>query len=96
MSEYTSANFAGMAQGESDFLAIYNTLTSTLSDLQHNLEGSLSQWTGSARASYAQAKAQWDAAAQHMGAVLNSLGTVIGTANTTYQETERGLAQMWG
>ncbi|HUK73542.1 MAG TPA: WXG100 family type VII secretion target [Streptosporangiaceae bacterium] len=95
MGEYTSANFGGMAQGESDFLAIYNTLTSALGDLQHNLEGSLSQWTGSARASYTQAKAQWDAAAQHMGAVLKSLGTVIGTANTTYQETERGLTQMW-
>ena len=28
-----------------------------------------------------------------MASVLNSLGAVIGTANTTYQETERGLAQ---
>jgi 6 kDa early secretory antigenic target len=95
VSEYTSANFGGLAQGESDFLAIYNALTSTLSDLQHNLEGSLNQWTGAARASYTQAKQQWDAAAQHMGSVLSSLGSVIGTANTTYQDTERGLAQLW-
>lgn len=95
MSEYTSVSFGGMAQGEADFQSIFNALTGTLSDLQHNLEASLAQWTGAARGSYTQAKGDWDAAAQHMASILNSLGAVIGTANDTYQQTERSLTGLW-
>ncbi len=95
MSEYTSVSFGGMAQAEADFLSIFSALSGTLSDLQHNLESSLAQWTGAARTSYTQAKADWDAAARHMASVLNSLGGVIGTANDTYQQTERSLTGLW-
>jgi ESAT-6 family protein len=85
-----------MAQGEQDFLAIFNSLTSTLSDLQRELESTLGEWTGSARAAYAEAKRAWDQAAEHMASVLNQLGVTIGDANTVYQDTERRLSGLWG
>jgi WXG100 family type VII secretion target len=94
-SDFTYASFGGMATGEQQFLAAFNALTSTLSDLQRQLENSLQAWTGDARAAYTQAKAAWDNAAQDMATVLNHLGTVIGTANTTYQSTERALSSLW-
>lgn len=95
MTDFTAADFGGMAQGEQEFMAIFNTLTNTLTDLQHKLESSLSQWTGGAQAAYHQAKAQWDQAAQHMALVLNQLGVTIGQANQTYQDTERQLSGLW-
>jgi WXG100 family type VII secretion target len=92
---FTLAQFGTMQAGEENFLAVYNALISTLEDLQRQLQGSLAQWTGSAQGAYQTSKAQWDAAAAHMALVLNQLGNVIGTANTTYQETERGLTSLW-
>ncbi len=85
-----------MAQGEQDFVAVFNSLTSTLSDLQRNLESSLAEWTGSARTAYAEAKQTWDQAAEHMATVLNQLGATIGDANSVYQNTERRLSGLWG
>jgi 6 kDa early secretory antigenic target len=93
---YTLAQFGTMQAGEQNFLAVYNALTSTLEDLQRELQSSLAAWTGDAQAAYQTAKASWDAAAAHMAMVLNQLGNVIGTANTTYQDTERGLTGLWG
>jgi early secretory antigenic target protein ESAT-6 len=94
--DYTAASFGTMAEAEQAFLQIYNSLTNELADLQRQLESSLQAWSGSARAAYTQAKAQWDAAAEQMGQVLNQLGVVIGEANTTYQDTERQLTNLWG
>jgi ESAT-6 family protein len=93
--EYTFAQFGGMASAEQDFLAIFSAVTSTLDELQRQLQSSLSLWTGDAQAAYHTAKAQWDAAAAHMASVLNQLGVVIGTANTNYQATERDLSGLW-
>jgi WXG100 family type VII secretion target len=96
MGEYTFAQFGGMASAEQDFLAIFGALTSTLDELQRQMQSSLSMWTGDAQTAYHAAKGQWDAAAAHMGSVLNQLGVVIGTANTNYQATERALSNLWG
>lgn len=95
MSEFTFAQFSGMASAEQDFLAIFSAVTSTLDDLQRQLQASLSMWTGDAQAAYHTAKSQWDEAAAHMAAVLNQLGVVIGTANSNYQTTERDLSNLW-
>lgn len=95
MSEYTMANFGALSTGQQDFLLVYNSLRSTLDDLDGQLKSSLSQWEGSAQAEYHVAKAQWDAAAQHMAMVMNKLGGVIGTAHENYTAVERANAQMW-
>ena len=75
---------------------MYNALKGTLDELDCKLKGSLSQWEGSAQAAYHTAKAQWDAAAQHMAMVMNKLGGVIGTAHENYSGVEKANASMWG
>jgi len=95
MSDYTKANFGALQTGQQDFLAVYNALKGTLDDLDGKLRASLSQWEGDAQTSYHQAKAQWDAAAQHMATVMNKLGGVIGTAHENYSGVEKSNAQMW-
>jgi len=84
-----------MTQAEADFASTYQALQSTLSSLEAQLNSSLSRWSGSAQQAYFAAKQQSDAAAADMVAVVNSLGQVIGNANTNYVNTESANANMW-
>jgi 6 kDa early secretory antigenic target len=95
MSEYTAVQFGAMATGEADFASIYQSLQSTLSTLEGQLQSSLSQWTGSAQQAYYAAKAKWDAAAADMATVVSQLGQVVGTANMNYQHAESMNRAMW-
>lgn len=96
MSDYTKVNFGTMQQAQADFTLAYRALVDELDDLEANLERSLSQWEGDAVQAYWEAKAKWDAAAQHIGTVLNQLGVVIGEAHSNYSSAEQANAGIWG
>ncbi|MBE1533336.1 WXG100 family type VII secretion target [Actinomadura algeriensis] len=93
---YTKANFGTMQQAQADFSLAYRALVDELNDLESNLEKNLAQWEGSAVQAYWDAKRQWDAAANHIGQVLNQLGTVIGEAHSNYSNAERMNQGIWG
>lgn len=93
--DYTAVQFGAMATGESDFASTYQSLQSTLSTLESQLQSSLSQWTGQAQEAYYAAKAKWDAAAADMATVVSQLGQVVGVANANYQQAESANAAMW-
>jgi WXG100 family type VII secretion target len=95
MSEYTAVQFGAMATGEADFASVYQSLQSTLSTLESQLQASLNTWTGSAQQAYYAAKAKWDTAAADMATVVSQLGQVVGVANTNYQGAERVNTSMW-
>jgi WXG100 family type VII secretion target len=95
MSEYTAVQFGAMATGEADFASVYQSLQSTLSTLESQLQASLNTWTGSAQQAYYAAKAKWDTAAADMATVVSQLGQVVGVANANYQGAERVNASMW-
>ena len=95
MSEYTAVQFGAMATGEADFASAYQSLQSTLSTLESQLQASLNTWTGSAQQAYYAAKAKWDTAAADMATVVSQLGQVVGVANTNYQGAERVNTSMW-
>ncbi len=95
MSEYTAVSFGAMATGEADFASVYQSLQSTLSGLESELQSSLAQWSGAAQQAYWAAKAKWDAAAADMATVVSQLGQVVGVANENYTNTERVNQAMW-
>lgn len=95
MSDYTKANFGAMQQAQADFTLAYRALTDELDDLEKTLEKQLAQWEGDAVSAYWDAKRQWDAAANHIGQVLNQLGAVIGEAHSNYSSAERRNQGIW-
>jgi 6 kDa early secretory antigenic target len=93
--DFVLANFGTLADGESQFMAAYNGLTSTINDLDGQLRSSLTDWEGSAQQAYYQAKAIWDKAIADMGLVIQGLSQVVGTANANYQEAEQTNSSMF-
>lgn len=95
MSDYVLANFGSLADGEAQFVAAYNGLSSTVSNLQSQLQGNLADWQGSAQLAYHEAQAVWNQAVADMGAVISAMSSVIGAANENYQNAERTNASMF-
>jgi len=95
MSDFVLANFGALGEGEAAFASAYNGLTSTVSDLQAQLQSHLSSWEGSAQAAYQQAHAIWTQAIGDMGSVITAMSSVIGDANVNYQNAERSNAAMF-
>lgn len=73
----------------------YQTITSTIDDLESQLNQSLSEWTGSAQAAYAQVKAQWSAAVADMADILKRIEGHFGGMSDMYQSTERSATNYW-
>jgi early secretory antigenic target protein ESAT-6 len=94
--DYVRAVFGSLSDGESQFVAAYNSLSSTVTDLDGQLRSSLATWDGQAQEAYYQAKAVWDKAIADMGAVIQGLSSVLGSANANYQTAERTNSAMFG
>jgi WXG100 family type VII secretion target len=95
MGDLTEVQFGTMAEGEAEFASTYQSLHSTLTTLESQLQSSLSQWTGAAQAAYHVEKAKWEAAAADMASVVSQLGKAIGISNQNYQSAERANTGMW-
>ena len=93
--EYTRAVFAQLKSSEADFASIHSNLVATLSDLEHDLQGSLSAWQGDSQEAYWAAKAKWDAAARDMENVLGQLRAAIAGAHDIYSATEATNTALW-
>jgi 6 kDa early secretory antigenic target len=96
MSEYTSVQFGAMEQGQADFQGTLNSLRGTIGDLETQLQRNLSDWEGSAVQAYHEAQAKWNLAMDNMQAALNSIQSVIGTANDNYMQAEAANTARWG
>lgn len=95
MGDFVLANFASLSEGEAAFAQSYNGLTSTVSNLQAQLQGSLTSWEGSAQAAYHEAQTIWNNAIADMGQVITAMSSVIGEANINYQGAERTNSSMF-
>jgi len=95
MSDYVMANFGSLSDGQAQFTTAYNGLTSTVENLQGQLQGQLGDWVGAAQQAYHEAQTTWNQAMADMGAVITGMSGVIGAANTNYQEAERVNSQMF-
>ena len=88
-------NFGALLQGQAGIAQTYSRLTSTLEQLESDLNPMISTWTGSAQESYMQCKKQWDEAAANLASVLNSIGRAVGDAHENYRAAENAAQQNW-
>jgi 6 kDa early secretory antigenic target len=95
MSDYVMANFGSLSDGQAQFMTAYNGLTSTVQNLQSQLQGHLADWQGSAQAAYHEAQAVWNTAIGDMGQVITGMSGVIGAANENYQRAEQVNSSMF-
>lgn len=95
MSDFTAVNAGAMQQGIGDLSAAHKATEETLTTLEGELEQSLAQWDGAARAAYTQAKAKWDAAANHMAQVIAKMTSTLGTISENYDSNERQQEGRW-
>jgi 6 kDa early secretory antigenic target len=93
--DYVKAVFGSLSDGQAQFVAAFNGLSSTVNDLDAQLRTNLSTWDGQAQQAYYQAKAVWDQAIASMGTVIQNLSSVIGNANDNYQLAETSNAAMF-
>jgi len=96
MSDFTSVNAASMATAIGDLKNAHSKVEEDLTSLEGELEGSLSEWTGEAREAYRQAKAKWDAAANHMAQVIQVMGSTMQGIGENYDSNERSIQSAWG
>lgn len=95
MSDYTKVDAASMATAIGDLKSAHSKVEDDLTSLEHELQSSLSQWTGEAREAYTQAKAQWDAAANHMNQVIQVMSSTMQNISDNYDSTERSIQGQW-
>jgi 6 kDa early secretory antigenic target len=95
MGDFVLANFGSLSEAEAAFAQSYNGLSSTVSNLQSQLQSSLTSWEGSAQAAYRDAQVIWNKAIADMGQVITAMSSVIGEANVNYQGAERTNASMF-
>ncbi|MFJ8158970.1 WXG100 family type VII secretion target [Streptomyces sp. NPDC094468] len=75
--------------------AITQRIIQTLADLDSQAKANLSEWTSDAQQTYAQVKAQWDAAAADMTQKAGSATRMLGGINEAYSNGERQGVQLW-
>lgn len=95
-SDFTSVNYAAMETAQSQLRQAHGALVDEVRDLERKLETQLASWEGDARVAYREAKAQWDAAIDHMAQVLETASTTVGQISGTYQGTDASVARSWG
>jgi WXG100 family type VII secretion target len=66
------------------------SMTSTLADLRAKLDAL--DWEGDDKASYEEAKAQWDSAFEKINDILEAVGRAVDNAKQRYQDTEAANA----
>ncbi|MBO0804638.1 MAG: WXG100 family type VII secretion target [Nocardiopsaceae bacterium] len=93
--DYTRVNFGGMGQAQADFQRTYTSLQNEIDQLESQLNQNLGDWTGQAQQVYLEVQQQWQQAMANMQAVIQSLGSTIGTANDNYQAAEAQNASRW-
>ncbi|BBB02278.1 hypothetical protein RVR_10138 [Actinacidiphila reveromycinica] len=76
--------------------AITQRINQALQDLDNQAKVNLAEWTSDAQATYAQVKAQWDAAAADMTQKAALATQQLGSINEYYSQGERAGVQLWG
>ena len=75
-------------QAAADLKATARQIESRLNELEDELRPLASDWTGSAKESYRQAKNTWDTAMSEMIQLLEQVGIAVSTSNSEYKAAD--------
>ena len=88
-------DFGGLDAAAADIRASAAQVQGRLDQLESELAPLRSDWTGSASASYQQAKPKCDAAMADMNLLLADIGNAVSPPNSDYQATENQNQARW-
>lgn len=84
-----------LLEAQHNFARHHEQLHAILSELESGLAPMLASWDGSARQLYAERKAQWDAAALDLSALLKSIVELTRTAHEGYSRLVAANVAAW-
>ncbi|MCM3883409.1 WXG100 family type VII secretion target [Frankia sp. R82] len=87
--------FSSLAQAQTDTGSAFTAIQQELTDLRTYLNPLVSSWTGQAATNYQAAQTKWDNAVTDLNQVLGIISQALGTAHSTYRDTETINAGMW-
>lgn len=87
--------FESLQSGQEGINKTFQGLTSTLDQLESDLQPMINSWSGAAQEAYLQCKKQWDDAAQALAGVLSNIGTAVGQAHDNYRAAESAAQNNW-
>lgn len=85
-----------LEQGAADVLSAAKRIEGRLDQLEGELKPLSSDWNGSAKAAYADAKAKWDAAMTEMIALLQQASQGVDSSNAEYRAADQRGASRFG
>jgi 6 kDa early secretory antigenic target len=89
-------NFAGIQSGVSELQRSVTTIHQLLDDGKSSLSRLSAVWGGSGSESFQAVQQRWDATSQEVNSALQSLAHAIGESGQAMQQTEQGVAGMFG
>ncbi|WP_110180639.1 WXG100 family type VII secretion target [Nocardioides solisilvae] len=75
-------------QAATDLKSTAKKIEARLDDLENQLKPLASDWTGSAKESYRQAKQTWDTAINEMVVLLDQVGMAVQSSNEEYKAAD--------
>jgi WXG100 family type VII secretion target len=87
-------NYAALESANAQIQSTARSLDEKLDTLRTRLQQM--QWDGEDYNTYQAHQAQWDNALRDLNAVLNQIGSAVGTARENYMSTEASNAKVWG
>lgn len=75
-------------QASMDLKSTAKKIETRLDELENQLAPLASDWTGSAKESYRQAKQTWDTAINEMVALLDQVGMAVSSSNDEYKAAD--------
>jgi WXG100 family type VII secretion target len=94
MATYT-VNMSNVGEVANEMNSIAQQIMTMLSDLNAQVQASLSQWSSAARDAYNTAQAQWNAAAQDMSAQASKASASLSSINDNYANAEYQGLGLW-
>lgn len=87
--------FESLQAGQEGINKTFQGLTSTLDQLESDLQPMINSWSGAAQEAYLQCKKQWDDAAVALAGVLSNIGSAVGQAHDNYRAAENAAQSNW-
>jgi WXG100 family type VII secretion target len=94
-SGFIEVHFDSLATGASDLGVAYQSLVSTLEDLDRQLTSSLADWNSDARTAYQQVRDANKQHTNHLASVLMAMASHVNNSHEQYTSTELRNTSIW-
>lgn len=88
-------NFAHIAQASADIHATNRNINGMLDQLKGDIAPMVAEWEGDSASAYHAAQRRWDAAAEELNQVLQTIARAVDNANSRMSQINTSAANSW-